>query len=60
MIRLRAKPLATPPTTAQCVAQNGQHTVAGFAAGRGYDLVSGVGTVYAPDFVPALAALAKG
>jgi subtilase family serine protease len=32
-------------------------TVRGFAAGPGYDLASGVGTVYAPDFVPELARL---
>jgi subtilase family serine protease len=34
------------------------HTVRGFSARRGYDLVSGVGTIYAPDFVPELARLA--
>ena len=33
------------------------HTVKGFPAGSGYDLASGVGTVYAPDFVPELAKL---
>jgi subtilase family serine protease len=33
------------------------HTVTGFAAGAGYDLASGIGTVYAPDFVPELAGL---
>lgn len=33
------------------------HTVKGFAARRGYDLASGVGTLYAPDFVPELARL---
>jgi subtilase family serine protease len=32
-------------------------TVKGFSAGPGYDLASGVGTVYAPDFVPELARL---
>jgi subtilase family serine protease len=32
-------------------------TVRGFSAGRGYDLASGVGTLYAPDFVPELARL---
>jgi subtilase family serine protease len=32
-----------------------QITVRGFAAGNGYDLASGVGTVYAPYFVPELA-----
>jgi subtilase family serine protease len=36
------------------------HTVPGFAAGPGYDLASGVGTIYAPDFVPELARLAGG
>ncbi len=36
--------------------QNGKlHTVKGFTARPGYDLASGVGTVYAPDFVPELA-----
>jgi subtilase family serine protease len=34
------------------------HTVHGFPALPGYDLASGVGTVYAPDFVPELAHLA--
>jgi subtilase family serine protease len=34
------------------------HTVTGFAAGRGYDLASGVGTVNARFFVPELACLA--
>ncbi len=34
-----------------------RHTVKGFAAQRGYDLASGVGTLYAPDFVPELAKL---
>lgn len=34
------------------------HTVHGFAAGPGYDLASGVGTVNAPAFVPELATLA--
>jgi subtilase family serine protease len=34
------------------------HTVRGFSARPGYDLASGVGTVYAPDFVPELARLA--
>ena len=35
-----------------------RHTVHGFAAGSGYDLVSGVGTVNAAEFVPELAKLA--
>lgn len=36
--------------------QNGQtYTVQGYSAGPGYDLVTGVGTVYAPEFVPELA-----
>jgi subtilase family serine protease len=35
-----------------------QHTVHGFRALPGYDLASGVGTIYAPDFVPELARLA--
>jgi subtilase family serine protease len=34
------------------------HTVQGFAAGKGYDLISGVGTVNAAYFVPELAKLA--
>jgi subtilase family serine protease len=33
-------------------------TLPGFKAGTGYDLGSGVGTLYAPDFVPELAHLA--
>ena len=33
------------------------HTIQGFSAGTGYDLASGVGTMYAPDFVPELAKL---
>ena len=32
------------------------HTVHGFSAGTGYDMATGVGTVWAPDFVPELAA----
>jgi subtilase family serine protease len=36
--------------------QNGHtYTVQGYSAGPGYDLVTGVGTVNAPDFVPELA-----
>jgi subtilase family serine protease len=35
-----------------------KYTVHGFAAGRGYDLASGVGTVNAAQFVPELASLA--
>jgi len=39
--------------------QNGtEHTVRGWAAVRGYDLASGMGTICAPDFVPELAKLA--
>ena len=34
------------------------HTVLGFAARRGYDLASGIGTVNAALFVPELAATA--
>jgi subtilase family serine protease len=33
------------------------HTIRGFSAGTGYDLASGVGTLYAPAFVPELAKL---
>jgi subtilase family serine protease len=36
-----------------------QYTVPGFAAGAGYDLVSGVGSVNAAYFVPELARLAR-
>jgi subtilase family serine protease len=36
----------------------GGHVVRGFRAGRGYDLVSGAGTINAADFVPELAQLA--
>jgi len=36
--------------------KNKLFTVKGFAALHGYDLVTGVGTVYAPQFVPELAA----
>jgi subtilase family serine protease len=36
--------------------QNGQRVnIKGYKAATGYDLASGVGTVYAPDFVPELA-----
>lgn len=35
----------------------GSFTVNGFSALRGYDLASGVGTVYGPDFVRELARL---
>jgi subtilase family serine protease len=38
--------------------QGGRHTVRGFAATRGYDLASGLGTVNAALFVPELAAAA--
>jgi subtilase family serine protease len=34
---------------------SGWHTVHGFHARRGYSLAAGVGTIYAPDFVPELA-----
>ena len=33
----------------------GSGTVTGYDAGTGYDLTTGVGTVYAPAFVPELA-----
>jgi subtilase family serine protease len=36
-----------------------KHTVTGYQAGLGYDLASGVGTVYAPDFVPELVQYVK-
>jgi subtilase family serine protease len=35
-----------------------QHTLTGYTAGPGYNLASGTGTIYAPDFVPELARLA--
>jgi subtilase family serine protease len=39
--------------------QNGQRTnIHGFTAGPGFDVASGVGTIYGPDFVPELAKLA--
>jgi len=44
----------------QTFAQDGQqYTVPGFAAGPGYDLASGVGTIDAAIFVPELARLAR-
>jgi hypothetical protein len=44
----------------QSFAQEGvQYTVPGFAAGPGYDLASGVGTINAASFVPELARLAR-
>jgi kumamolisin len=44
----------------QSFSQNGKfYTVTGFAARKGYDLVSGVGTVNAAYFVPELAKLAR-
>jgi subtilase family serine protease len=46
----------TSGNNSQSFLQDGQsYTVAGYPATRGYDLVTGVGTVYAPDFVPELA-----
>jgi subtilase family serine protease len=39
--------------------QDGEwHTVRGYHARNGYNLVTGLGTIYAPDFVPELAGLA--
>src|SRR4029077_4753979 len=35
---------------------NSAYNVTGFATGPGYDVASGWGTIYAPDFVPALVA----
>jgi subtilase family serine protease len=44
----------------QTFEQGGSHyTVPGFAAGPGYDLASGVGTIDAASFVPELARLAR-
>ena len=49
----------TRGNNSQTFSQDGKrYTVRGFAAGKGYDLVSGVGTVNARYFVPELAALA--
>ena len=46
----------TSGTNTVTFTQEGQtYTVTGYDAGTGYDLASGVGTVYAPDFVPELA-----
>jgi subtilase family serine protease len=41
------------------VNSNGQLVVPGFTAGRGFDVASGWGTVYAPRFVPSLAAATR-
>jgi len=41
------------------VMRNGKVTVPGFAAGRGFDVASGWGTVYAPKFVPGLVAATR-
>ena len=41
------------------VVNNGTVTVPGFAAGPGFDVASGWGTVYAPTFVPGLVAATR-
>jgi subtilase family serine protease len=41
------------------VVSNGKVTVPGFTAGRGFDVASGWGTVYAPKFVPSLVAATR-
>jgi subtilase family serine protease len=41
------------------VVKNGTVTVPGFAAGPGFDVASGWGTVYAPSFVPSLVAATR-
>jgi hypothetical protein len=41
------------------VVRNGTVTVPGFAAGPGFDVASGWGTVYAPTFVPGLVAATR-
>ena len=47
----------TKGNNSQTFTQDGRrYTVNGFSARRGYDLVTGVGTVDAPYFVPELAA----
>ena len=46
----------TSGNNSQTFTQDGHtYTVQGYSAGPGYDLVTGVGTVYAPDLVPELA-----
>jgi hypothetical protein len=42
------------------VVRNGKVAVPGFSAGRGFDVASGWGTVYAPSFVPRLVTATKG
>jgi subtilase family serine protease len=42
------------------VVRNGKVAVPGFTAGRGFDVASGWGTVYAPSFVPSLVTATKG
>jgi subtilase family serine protease len=42
------------------VVRNGKVAVPGFTAGRGFDVASGWGTVYAPRFVPSLVTATKG
>ncbi|HEX3961415.1 MAG TPA: S53 family peptidase [Trebonia sp.] len=50
----------TSGNNSQTFTQDGvTYTVQGYSAGPGYDLVTGVGTVYAPDFVPELARAAR-
>ncbi|HEX4094967.1 MAG TPA: S53 family peptidase [Trebonia sp.] len=39
--------------------RKGKPTIQGFNAGRGFDVASGWGTVYAPSFVPSLVAATK-
>ncbi len=61
MLAARAKGLVdvTSGNNTVTFTQGGKkHTVRGFPARRGYDLASGVGTLYAPAFVPELARLA--
>ena len=49
----------TAGTNSQTFVQGGkQYTVPGYAAGPGYNLVTGVGTIDAANFVPELAKLA--
>jgi subtilase family serine protease len=47
--------VTTGNNTVTLTQEGNTYTVNGYSAGTGYDLASGVGTVYAPDFVPELA-----
>jgi subtilase family serine protease len=51
-------PVTSGNNTVSFTQGGSKHTVRGFTAGKGYDLVTGVGTVNALFFVPELAVLA--